>query len=99
MTAVKKSTVKFQSPLVVGGKVLIRTVTHFYTGEIAILTDAEIVLTKAAWISDTGRFNTCLIRGEFNEVEPYPDDQPVSINRGAYVDASLWPHDLPRGQK
>lgn len=35
--------------------------------------------------------------GTLDEVEPYPD--PVSIARGAIVDATLWRHALPRTVK
>lgn len=88
---------KITSPVLVGSTVLIRTVTHYYTGRIALLTDTEIVLDDAAWIAETGRFADALKSGTFDEVEPYVG--PVSVNRGAIVDVTHWTHDLPRGQK
>lgn len=93
--ATKKTGAK--SPLELGAKVLVRTVTYFYSGRVILLTPQEIVLDDAAWIADTGRFSTALKNGTFNEVEPF--HAPVSINRAAVVDATAWAHELPREQK
>jgi len=87
------------SPVQVGNSVYIRTVTYHYTGRIVQLTDAEIVLSDAAWIADSGRFAQAMAQGTLSEVEPYPDGVRVSISRGADVDVSLWLHALPRTQK
>ena len=81
----------------VGKAVFIRSVTNYYTGRVIQVTDTEIILTDAAWIADTGRFHNALKTGEFNEVEPYL--KPVSISRGAIVDATEWTHELPYSQK
>ena len=89
---------KTMSPMSVGRKVFIRTVTHYYTGMVSLVTKEEVVLTEAAWVADTGRFAEALRTGSLTEVEPYPDG-PVSINRGAIVDVSVWAHDLPREQQ
>ena len=88
---------KTLSPLVVGNAVLVRLVTHYYTGRIVELTDTEIVLEDAAWIADTGRFADALAKGTLNEVEPFPG--VVTLSRGAMVDATAWTHPLPREQK
>jgi hypothetical protein len=93
----KKSAEKIQSPLRLGEKVFIRSVTHYYTGRIVLLTKDEIVLSDAAWIADTGRFATSLGTGMFNEVEPFAG--PVSIGRGGVIDVTGWPHALPKEQK
>jgi len=85
------------SPLCVGQAVMVRTVTHYYTGRVAILTEEEVVLTDAAWIADTGRWHNALREGELIEVEPFVT--PVSINRDAIVDVTEWAHALPREQK
>jgi hypothetical protein len=90
---------KVSSPLSVGAKVFIRTVTHYYTGEVVALSHEEIVLRHAAWIADTGRFATALASGDLNEVEPYPGEGIVSINRMAVIDASPWTHAFPRETK
>ncbi len=93
--AVKKSA-PVRSPLRVGNKVFIRTVTHHYTGMIVGLDKQEILLRDAAWIADDGRFHTAMATGALDEIEPYPDAVTVSINRGALLDANDWLHDLPR---
>ena len=93
-----KKTTKYASPIAVGSKVFIRTVTHHYTGKIVALTKEEMVLSHAAWIADNGRFSQALASGQFNEVEPYPD-VAVSISRGAVLDVSEWQHDLPLAVK
>jgi len=88
-------TQKMESPVKVGEKVLIRCVTHYYTGKVEIVTDEEIILSNAAWIADMGRFSEALKNGTLSEVEPYPDGL-ISINRGAVVDVAPWNHELPR---
>ena len=92
-TKIKKSV----SPLQVGNKVLIRTVTHYHTGKIVEINPDHLVLEKAAWIADTGRFSTAILTGTLNEVEPFKD--PVAIFKGAIIDVTGWKHDLPEMQK
>ena len=88
---------KIISPLSVGRAVLVRTVTLYYTGRVALVEASEIVLTEAAWIADTGRFHNALRDGTLGEVEPFVG--PVSISRGAVVDVTEWKHPLPTEQK
>ena len=90
-----KEEVKF--PFGIGNKVLIRTVTHIQTGEITELVGNFVVLKDAAWIADTGRFNECLGKGTFSEVEPMTCKCIVNIT--AIIDAFEWQHALPRGVK
>lgn len=82
-----------------GRKVFIRTVTLFFTGEIAAVTEREIALRSAAWIADTGRFADFLKNGPAPdcEIEPYPDG--VVINREVIIAVSPWLHELPRTQR
>ena len=87
------------TPYEVGEKYFIRTVTHHYTGKLKRITNGELVLTDAAWIADSGRFHNALKSGDLDEVEPYPNDVEVIINRDAICDASKWQHDLPLSQK
>lgn len=89
---------KAQSLLAVGNKVLIRTVTNYFTGEIVEVEGSEVTLKEAAWIADTGRFHQALKTGELNEIEPMPDGM-VTIGRGAIIDICTWSNDLPRKQK
>ena len=70
--------------LVRGSKYLFRSVTMIYTGEVVDFNDKEILLTKAAWIADTGRWADNLKSCEFSEVEPYYKN--VVICRGGLVD-------------
>jgi len=91
-----KATTK-ASPLRIGASVIVRTVTHYYTGRIVALSADEIVLDDAAWVADTDRWSAALTTGTLSEVEPYPD--PVSLARGAIVDVTEWRHDLPRTVK
>ena len=88
---------KVSHSLRVGDKVFIRTVTHYYTGQIKTITDSDIVLADAAWIADTGRFSDALKTGKLNEVEPFPGS--VIVCRSVIVDVCEWAHDLPREQK
>ena len=81
-------------PYQTGTQYFIRTVTHYFTGRCVAVYPGEIVLEDVAWIADTGRYSVALKTGDFSEVEPYPDTQ-VIINRGAVVDASVFPHTLP----
>ena len=90
------SMAKLVSPLSVGRAVLLRTVTHYYTGRIALIRAHEIVLTEAAWIADTGRWWNALKEGKLAEVEPFID--PVSVNRDVIVDCTEWRHALPAKQ-
>lgn len=83
--------------LKVGQAYLIRTVTLHYTGRITAISESEVELEDAAWIADTGVFSTCLKTGELGEVEPFVGK--VLVSRAAMVDATCWPHALPRTQK
>jgi hypothetical protein len=81
----------------IGKSYLIRTVTNFYTGRLIKIFDNELMLEKAAWIADTGRYYDALKKGTLSEVEPIIGDCIVS--RGSIVDAVLWAFDLPEVQK
>lgn len=97
-TMKKASTKKqvFKTPIRVGNTVLIRAVALYYTGVIITLTKEEVVLKDAAWIASTGRFAAACKSGKLDEVEPYPDDVLVSVNRGAILDVADWNHPAPR---
>ena len=84
------------SSLKVGDKVFLRTVTYHYTGEIATLDDETMILKKAAWVADSCRFSKSVEKGVFSELEIYPSDMPVFINRKAIVDTCRVQWDLPR---
>ena len=68
---------------------LIETVTKFYVGKVVDLLQQELVLTDAAWVADTGRYNEFLAKGDggqSTEFEPCPDG-PIAIGRGSIVSA------------
>lgn len=84
-------------PFEIGKAYLIRTVTMIDTGIVKAVYPAEIVLTDAAWIADTGRFSDAVKKAEFNEVEPFPEGE-IIIGRGSIIDA-VQISKLPRSQK
>ncbi|HUB09435.1 MAG TPA: hypothetical protein VMB50_20695 [Myxococcales bacterium] len=86
------------SLLVPGNKVLVRTVTAYFTGVCLGKDEHEVWFGDASWIADTGRFHQFLKDGTVNEVEPIPDGK-LTIGRGAIVDVENFAHDLPRQQK
>lgn len=86
-------------PYEIGKNYFIRTVTHHLTGKLVRVTSKELVLQKAAWIADDGRFHDALKTGSLNEVEPFPEDLDVVVGRGALIDAVIWKHALPLVQK
>ncbi len=85
-------------PYQIGEKYFIRTVTHYFTGQLDSVYEHELTINNAAWIADTGRFHEMLKSGDMKEVEPYPEGL-VIIGRGAIIDASVIDFDLPRIEK
>lgn len=71
---------------IIGKNYLIRTVTMIDTGRLVDIGEHELVLEDAAWIADTGRFESALKQCEFLEVEMFPKGQ-VIIGRGSIIDA------------
>jgi hypothetical protein len=86
-------------PYKIGRNIFIRTVTMIYTGKLAEVYDDELIIVEAAWIADTGRYSQAIATGNFDEVEPYPDNAEVIVNRKAIVDAFHVDWKLPRTQK
>jgi len=85
------------SPWEIGKNYLIRTVTMIDTGELVSVGEQELVLEKASWIADTGRFSGALQSCNFSEVEPFPEGRLI-VGRGSVIDAIQIPK-LPRSQK
>ena len=85
----------------IGAAYLIRTVTFIYVGKLVNISEKELVLSDASWIADTGRFYNMLKDGiesqPSSEIEPYLSE--VIVSRGALIDATLYKHKLPSGQK
>lgn len=90
-----------ETKMKVGMKVFILTVTFYYTGIVEEILDNEIVLTQAAWIPISGRWTNAVAVGvsEIREVEPFPADLPVMVQRDPIVAWFPWNHALPRVQK
>lgn len=86
-------------PIHVGEKLHVRTITAFFTGEVTAVSEDEIELTKAAWIADEGRAAQAWATGQFAEVEPFPDDDKIVLNRATFLTVRRLKHDLPRSQK
>ena len=71
----------------IGLPVLIRTVTHHYSGRVIEVVGMTLTLDEAAWIADDGRFNEAVRDPDnFAEVEPYA--KPVVIGLGAILDVT-----------
>jgi hypothetical protein len=87
------------SPLVLNENYLIRTVTMIYTGKLVKAYDKELVLVECAWIPETERWADTVEKGIFKEVEPYPKDSEVIINREAILDITKVYWKLPDKQK
>lgn len=78
------------------GKVIVRTVTLYYIGEVvASEKKGFLALTKCSWVADAGTWHVALRDGTLSEVEPYPADDTVLVNLGAVVDIAPWHHALP----
>lgn len=78
---------------------LVRTVTMYYVGEFVKLEGDYLIFTKCSWIADTGRFSDAVKTASFNEVEPYPEESLVAVNRQAMLDAVEIQCKLPLSQK
>ncbi len=72
----------------VGNQIMIRTVTMIYVGTLVDVTPEDLVLTKAAWIPDSGRWNEFMKSGIASEVEPYVQTELVLVSRGGILDVS-----------
>lgn len=86
-----------ECPVKVGEAYLFRTVTHIEVGRVKSVSGAFITLEEASWIADTGRYHDCLVKGVFNEIEPYP--LTTTINSASLINFAPWPHKLPKEQK
>jgi len=87
------------SPYLIGANYLVRTVTMIYTGKLINVFDKELILTECAWIPDTGRWQQACEKGTFDEVEPYPSEAEVIINKEAILDSFIVSWKLPKEQK
>ena len=96
-TVVKTVAVEKTHPYKIGQAYMFVTVTRYYTGILKWVGDKELVISNAAWIAHTDRYNKALVTGELRSVEPIPGD--VILGRGAIVEVAEWSHDLPSAVK
>lgn len=93
----KVSAPKFRTAATPGRKLFIRTVTHYFLGEVVSSTEHELVLKDASWLVSTGRRDSeFLLQGPNSEteIEPYPGE--LIVLRGVIVNMSDWLHELPK---
>lgn len=81
---------------IIGESWLFRTVTYFALGKIEKRLGRFLLLKKASWVGDTGRFYNALKDGTLGEVEPVGT---MLLNLDSVVDAFPWKHSLPDKQK
>jgi len=81
----------------IGKNYVIRTVTMIQVGKLIQVTDNELVLEKACWIADTGRWTNFLRDGKYSEAEPFPNG--CIVGRHSLIDACIWNHPLITTQK
>jgi hypothetical protein len=86
-------------PFIPGTKYFIRTVTMILCGECVADYEDMVVLTKASWIADTGRYQQALETGDFSEVEMYPSGSSIFVSKGGIIDGFSSSFELPTRQK
>jgi hypothetical protein len=81
----------------VGKKYFIRTVTHYHLGELVAEGDIFIGLKDCAWVADTKRFHEFVITGigSSSEIEMFPKNKIVGVNKNSIIDFVEWDHALP----
>lgn len=84
-------------PFGLGKAYFIRTVTYHLTGRVVRICGQFLVLSEAAWIADSGRFQQAINDGVLSEVEPV--SVLVFVNVDSITDAFEWKHALPVKQQ
>lgn len=85
-------------PYKLGEAYFMRSVTHHYTGRLKAIYEDVMVFDTCAWIADDGRFADAMASGEFTEVEPYPIDKEIVINKNVILDMHAISFPLPTEQ-
>jgi len=83
-------------PFKVGEAWFFRTVTYHLIGKVKKIVGKFLVLEKASWIADSGRFMQAIENGKLDEVEPVEE---AVLNTDSITDAFPWKHKLPDEQK
>lgn len=77
-----------EHPYEIGKKYVFRGALMIDAGELVAVFPGELVIKNAAWIADTGRWATFLTgKTKPVEVEPYPKDKLVILNRSSIMEA------------
>lgn len=85
------------SPVFVGQKVFIRTVTYHLIGSVSELCGKWVKLNNPSWVASSGRWNVALRDGTLDEVELCGDF--CWVNLDSAVDIHPWEHPLPTESK
>ena len=80
----------------IGQKWFFRTVTYHSVGKVKKRIGQFLVLEKASWVADSGRFMNAIKEGTLDEVEPVGE---MLVNIGSIIDAFPWKHSLNLKQK
>lgn len=80
--------------LEVGKIYAFRTVTMIYTGRLIGVNKQEYLVDECAWIPETERWADFVSTGAHKEAEPYT--KPVTISRGAMLDATELPKTITK---
>lgn len=88
---------RFGTFLQVGRGYLFRTATDYWSGILIDQTATELLIDRAAWISETGRLSQALRNNSFEEVEPVPG--PFPLERQGLMASIPLTGDPPTEQK
>lgn len=80
--------------LEIGKNYFIRMLNYHYVGELKEFESNCILLTKASWVADDGRYSECLSEGKICESEIMPNDVILFTNN--MVDITRWDNKLPK---
>jgi hypothetical protein len=91
-----------QLPFEVGKAYLIRTVTHYWLGQVRDIKGSFLCLeSPSAWVADTGRYSkaTKLRANPEDLAEVELVESPAFVNTDAIVDATEWSGPLASSSK
>lgn len=82
----------------IGKKYFVRTVTHYHLGLLVNENEMFLSFKSCSWVADTKRFHIFLENGVVDdspEIETFPENSIVHVNKGAIIDIVEWQHQLP----
>ena len=85
------------SPVSIGDKVLIRTVTYHMLGRVADIRGSWVLLEESSWVASSGQWGKAIANGVLSEVEV--GGTGAWVNLDTAVDIHPWNHDLPTETK